>query len=91
MYKPTGFVSARMIAKKRRIWRMPTLVIRFSEKTLHHGGKEDRRETVSPCPLFLRGGELNHAPFLPLQNFSGWNIAQLRYTRSRIETMPDRM
>jgi hypothetical protein len=25
------------------------------------------------------------------QNFSGWNIAQLRYTSSRIETMPDRM
>jgi len=82
MYKPTGFVSARMIAKKRRIWRMPTLVIRFSAKALHHGGKE---------PLFLRGGDLNHAPFLPDQNFSGRNIAQLRYTRSRIETMPDTM
>ena len=39
----------------------------------------------------LRGGELNQSPFLPHQNFSGWNIAQLRYTRSRIETMPDRM
>src|SRR5215470_2883013 len=56
MYKPTGFVSARMIAKKRRIWRMPTLVIRFSEKALHHGGKEEKREDISPCPLFLRGG-----------------------------------
>jgi len=76
MYKPTGFVSARMIAKKSRIWRMPTLVIRFSEKTLHHGGKD---------------GELNYSPFLPRQNFSGRNIAQLRYTKSRIETMPDRM
>src|SRR5215467_774634 len=64
MYKPTGFVSARMIAKKRRIWRMPTLVIHVSEKARHHGGKEDRRKRISPCPLFLRGGELNHAPVL---------------------------
>jgi hypothetical protein len=25
------------------------------------------------------------------QNFSGWNIAQLRYTSNRIDTMPDTM
>src|SRR5215470_16558680 len=56
MYNPTGLVSARMIAKKRRIWRMPTLVIRFSEKALHHRGHgghggSDLQENMPLCPL----------------------------------------
>jgi hypothetical protein len=70
---------------------MPTLVIDVLRKARHHGGKEEKRKKIPPCPLFLRGGDVNRSPFLTHQNFSGWNIAQLRYTSSRIATMPDTM
>jgi hypothetical protein len=68
----------------------------FSEKRSTTEDTEDTEEMIFKrtylCVLcVLRGGELSHSPFLTHQNFSGWNIAQLRYTSSRIDTMPDTM